>query len=250
MADDLASLRAAETNAKALQTSGVAPVYNVGTVTSGTDEDGDCQVLVDGPIDISDDDTEDVGNEPVTARCWATPVSQGTRVRVCTNPDGTTDVVGAGGGQPCLIGIATIPGGETDVAVVSTAQVAISDLEASAEVLHPGHAVQVTVNVHLSSGAASNTLVGRVIRRDDEGNLTEVGRFLRSSAMGNNETIQAGVPVTDWDPEPGVYTYYPTVQASATGWSVILDPATTPDTAASLTVTDLGPLPPGAARVT
>jgi hypothetical protein len=234
------------------KTTGTAPKFWVGDALTGTDEDGQVIVLVDGPDPTTTDDelTTDDANQPIIARCWGNSVATGERVNLVSLPDGSTWVVGSTAGQPRCIGASAIPGGATDIAIVSTSAVPITDLETEAQVLHPGHLIGIDVNVYLESGAATNLLIGRVRRQDEDGNTEEVGRFLRSNQMGANETIQAGPRVYDWDPEPENYIYFPTVQASDTGWSIILDPSTTPLIAASLVVTDLGPLPASANLVT
>ncbi len=234
------------------QVPGLPPRFSVGDAVTGTDEDGQVQVLVDGPDSSStDEDTTDGdANQPIIARCWGNSVAQGERVNVVTLPDGSSWVVGSTAGQPRCIGASAIPGGATDVTIVSTAATAISDLDTDAGVKHPSHLVGVDVNVFLQSNGANNTLVGRVRRIDEDGTSSEVGRFLRSTDMANNQTIEAGVRVYDWAPEPGQYTYRATVQAAVTGWTMILSPNTTPEVAASLVVSDLGPLPDSANLVT
>jgi hypothetical protein len=231
------------------QVTGVAPKFSTGEVQAGTDEDGVAVVLVDGPESIvgEEDITEDDPNQPVLARCWGNSVATGERVNVVTLPDGSTWVAGSTAGQPRCIGVTTIPGGAADVPVFATTEERISDLDTEAQILYDGHAIAVDVNVHLESLAATNTLIGRVRREDEEGNFADVGRFLRSNQMGANETIQCGPRVMDWSPEPGVYQYFVTVEASDVGWAVILN--ITANTAASVTITDLGPLPTSATRV-
>lgn len=243
--DRFAALTAAETNNQAARNAGTPLVLFVGTAESNTDEDGTVQVTVDAPESEGASDEDTPTDLPITARCWGRYVAQGERVHGLFSA-GTAYVVGSGGdggeGQPDTIGAASIEP-TTDIAIASTAQVQISGLEAECSVLHPNHLVEINVNVHLQSGAAANLLTGRVIRIDSEGDEVEVGRWLRNSALANNQTVQGGVPVFDFAPDPGDYIYVPSVQASVTGWSLILSPATSPLTVASCVVTDRGPLP-------
>jgi hypothetical protein len=247
---DIPPLTAAETVRQGLRQSGIAAAYMTGVTVSNTAEDGTVQVLVDRPETAAVTDPDLVtANVPQVARCWGRYVAQDERVRL-EFVGGTLSVVGSGGGdgsmgQPDILGAASIAP-TTDVPVASTVATAIPLLDCEGcQVLHPNHLIRVEINIHLQSEAAANTLTGRVIRTDDEGIDTEVGRFLRSNQMGNNETIQAGVPVRDFAPEPGTYTYSFTVQAAVTGFSIILDPATSPLWAATASVEDRGPLPPG-----
>jgi hypothetical protein len=244
--------RAAQIIDEGQKTTGIAPKFWVGDALTGTDEDGQVMVLVDGPDPTTTDDelTTDDANQPIIARCWGNSVATGERVNLVSLPDGSTWVVGSTAGQPRCIGVSVIAGGAADVPVFSTAATPITDLETEAQVLHPDHLIGIDVNVYLESAADTNILVGRVRRQDEDGNTVEVARFLRSNQLSNNQTLVAGVRVYDYAPEPENYIYFPTVQAQTTGWALILDPATTPETAASLVVTDLGPLPPSATRTT
>lgn len=247
MTDWWASLTAGETNAQAARNAGQPVSLATGTAVSNTNEDGTVQVLVDGPVGAGTDDPDAPNADAVIARCVAGYVAQDERVVLLVS-GGTVYVVGSGGdgseGQPRTLGAASIAP-TSNIPVGVTSAVPITALTADAQVLHPGHLIEVNVNVHLTSNGANNTLTGRVIRQDSEGVNVEVGRFLRSSQMGNGETIQAGPTVFDFAPEPGPYVYFPTVQASVGGWTLILSPATSPLVVASLVVADLGPLPVG-----
>jgi hypothetical protein len=227
---------------------GPPPKLYTGSAEGVTSEDGATSVRVKTAADVFDEETdsEDL-NPPVEAITLIRPVSAGEEVLVLQDvASGAAYVVPYASG---LIGVASIPGGEPDVAVVSTSPVSITDLEAEAEILWPDHLIEIQVNAYISSGGAANTLIGRVMREDEDGVSVEVGRFLRSNQVGNNQTIQVGVPVHDVAPEPGVYSYRPSIEAAVTGWSIILSPGSTPETAASLTVYDKGALPTTAARV-
>jgi hypothetical protein len=226
--------------------SGRWPLYGTGTAQGYTDEEGEVDVLLDGPPSTSpdEDDTSADANQPVKASVICGSVALGEKVRTVYTPDGSVFVVGSMGGQPKVIGAALIEGGNTDIAVVSTTPEAITDLRAEVTIQHPGHLIRIDTNIFLQSGGASNILTGRVRREDETGATVEVGRFLRSSAMGLNQTIMAGVPCFDYAPDPGAYVYWPSVAADVGGWSIILDPASTPLVAAALVVTDCGALPP------
>jgi hypothetical protein len=243
--DRFAAMTAAETNAQGLKQSGVAPSLLTGTATSNTDEDGTVQVEIDGPDTVTASTEDDPTNEPIYARCVAGYVAQDERVHVLFS-GGTAYVIGSGGdggeGQPRTIGAASIEP-QTDVAILGTAQTMVPLLAAESTILHPGHLIEICVNMHLQSGAASNTITGRVIRTDADGVDVEVARFCRESALANNQTIQVGVPVFDFAPEPGTYSYTPSLQASSTGLTIVLDPATSPLVVASCIVKDQGPLP-------
>jgi hypothetical protein len=243
--------RAAQIIGEAAKGTGVAPRFSVGDALTGTDEDGQVLVLVDGPDQaITDEDvTDEDANQPIIARCWGNSVATGERVNLVSLPDGSTWVVGSTAGQPRCIGASSIPGGTADIPVFSTSPERITDLDCDAQVLHPGHQIAIDVNIQLESAANANTMVGRVRREDEDGNNVEVGRFLRSNQLSVNQHFQVGPRVIDWDPEPEFYTYFVTVEASTTGWALILNPSSTPETAASVTVTDLGPLPASAHRV-
>lgn len=235
----------------AAETLALVPPAQSGFVTGEaqgiTDEDGYTSVLLDGPPDLVDDDDTDESttNTAMPMQTLVRGLARGERCVVLTTAAGAAYALPFANG---LIGAASIPGGETDIAVVSTDAEPIALLEVEAEVLWPGHLVTIEINAYIQSGAAGNVLIGRIERTDADGTVVEVGRFLRASQVANNETMQVGIPVDDVDPAPGVYTYTPTIQAGTTGWSIILDPSTTPETAASMKVIDHGPLPTGATR--
>ncbi len=244
--------RAADIIDQGTKVTGVAPKFSTGLAETGTDEDGIAVVLVDGPDTIvgEDDASEGDPNQPVLARCWGNSVATGERVNVVTLPDGSTWVTGSTAGQPRCIGATAIAGGTADIPVFSTAPERITDLDTEAQILYDGHQIAIDVNVQIESAANTNTLIGRVRREDEDGNNEEIGRFLRDNQLNVNQTIQANGRVIDWSPEPENYIYFVTVEASDTGWALILNPSSTPLYAASLTVTDLGPLPAGAALIT
>lgn len=246
------SAQAADTSSSTLAKSGRSAVWNVGTAQGVTDEEGVTLVLVDGPAgavaeeDVSDDDA----NVPVECQTIGQPVANGQRVWVASLPNGATVVLGSPGGQPGLLGHASIAGGVANQTFVSTSAKTLVGLEAEVEVLWPDHEISVDVSAQFQSNGANNVLTGRIMRTDEEGNTVEVGRFLRSSAMASGETIQAGVTVKDYAPEPGVYVYYATCQATVTGFRLITNPGTTPLTAAAMDVLDLGALPTSTLRTT
>lgn len=243
--------RAAEILHQAKRQLGVAPQWRTAQAASYTDADGDVEVILDG-LDTSSgaDDDEDLGaNTACFARVLCGPVAMDERVATVTTPDGGLYVVGSMGGQPRCVGLAAIAGGAADVAVASTLPIGIDDLRAEYTVAQPNHLFRFDTSIYLQSGGAANTLIGRIRREDPDATTVEVGRFLRSTGLANNETVMAGVSVFDVAPDTGVYTAWPSVQASVTGWSIILNPSTTPLWAASLAVMDCGPLPPGVALV-
>lgn len=228
------------------------PRWCSGTVVSGTDPGGYCEVIIDSALTVvaseAEADTDPIDpldpNPSVEAKCLTGAVAVDERVMTVSTADGAVYVVGSQGGQPRVVGAAFIAGGVSDIAVASTSATELSALRCEAYLPHPNHLIRVEVSVHLQSGAASNTLIGRVRREDPDAVNVEVGRFLRSSAMGNNETIHAYGAAYDVAPDPGEYEFFPTLQASDTGFTVVTDPSTTPAVAAALVVTDLGALPP------
>lgn len=241
---DPAASTAAQTSRLARSVVAV-PQWWTGTAQSVTDEDGLVEVLVDGPdavVDEEDTSTDDP-NQPVLVGCPGIQVAPEQRVLGVTLPNGSAWVMGSPQGQPFLLGTASIAGGTADQSFTSVAQQTLVGMTVEVEILHPDHLIGIDVNAQIVSGGAANALTGRVIRTDEDGAAVEIGRFLRNSAMASGQDVQVGPRVIDYDVEPGTYSYSCTVQATVTGFTFRTTPGTTPQTAASTTVCDLGPKP-------